>query len=325
MNWIIPALVKSSVGSSAGTSEEEGTSRCPLPWKYCEEASADLGGVHGGNISRPRAAIRSAWRAPPGRLPALPAPNTLAGPGSATSRRRLASRGRSPSCGRAWRPGPAAWPNDRSSGGHCAASAARCAGGRRPWPGGRAPGVPDPGPGRLAFPRSSGRTRRHRAGPAGRALQRRRDRLRPVTLAGQPAAQIHPGERPPLEGAEQRAEGALLVRQLPQPVEPVGGEGGAREHLRPPQGGGGHRAIRPAVDVDPHDPGLSGIRLDGRHHQRRGAIHPRRPPLSGMAATAPAVTPRSSRTLASISSISASLSFRKSLAFSRPCPIRWSP
>jgi hypothetical protein len=29
LNWFIPALVNSSVGSLAGTSEEERTTRCP--------------------------------------------------------------------------------------------------------------------------------------------------------------------------------------------------------------------------------------------------------------------------------------------------------
>src|SRR5512132_2037610 len=34
LNWFIPALVKSSVGSSCGTSGELGTIRCPLLSKY---------------------------------------------------------------------------------------------------------------------------------------------------------------------------------------------------------------------------------------------------------------------------------------------------
>src|SRR5512142_3302724 len=34
LNWFMPALVKSSVGSSTGTSDEEGTMRCPWRSKY---------------------------------------------------------------------------------------------------------------------------------------------------------------------------------------------------------------------------------------------------------------------------------------------------
>src|SRR4029450_1928972 len=34
LNWFIPALVKSSVGSSPGTSDELGTMVCPWRWKY---------------------------------------------------------------------------------------------------------------------------------------------------------------------------------------------------------------------------------------------------------------------------------------------------
>ena len=37
------------------------------------------------------------------------------------------------------------------------------------------------------------------------------------------------------------------------------------------------------------------------------------------------VTPKTTFTFSSISAITFGLSFRKSLAFSRPCPIRWSP
>jgi len=37
LNWFMPALVKSNVGSSAGRSDEEGTSRWPLPWKYARK------------------------------------------------------------------------------------------------------------------------------------------------------------------------------------------------------------------------------------------------------------------------------------------------
>ena len=35
LNWFIPALVKSSVGSFCGTSDDECTSRCPFSTKKC--------------------------------------------------------------------------------------------------------------------------------------------------------------------------------------------------------------------------------------------------------------------------------------------------
>jgi hypothetical protein len=46
-----PEFTKSSVGSFAGTSEDDGTIACPRSSKYFEEACADIGGFHRYNRS----------------------------------------------------------------------------------------------------------------------------------------------------------------------------------------------------------------------------------------------------------------------------------
>ena len=46
LNWFIPALVKSSVGSSPGTSGELGTTRWPFALKNFEERAADFVRCH---------------------------------------------------------------------------------------------------------------------------------------------------------------------------------------------------------------------------------------------------------------------------------------
>ena len=46
LNWFIPALVNSSVGSSPGTTGELATTWWPLDSKKLQERGADLGGFH---------------------------------------------------------------------------------------------------------------------------------------------------------------------------------------------------------------------------------------------------------------------------------------
>ena len=50
LNCTIPALVNSRVGSSAGTSDEEGTSRCPWATKKSRKSRRICAGLHSGGI-----------------------------------------------------------------------------------------------------------------------------------------------------------------------------------------------------------------------------------------------------------------------------------
>src|SRR3954464_5785276 len=86
-----------------------------------------------------------------------------------------------------------------------------------------------------------------------------------------------------------------------------------------------NRAESNTVDLQPHRLGAAGIEFQGG--DPRNALHLYSSPSSPEAAPAPTVVrmPSNSLTFPSTSVWSAGLSRRKSLAFSRPWPIRWSP
>ncbi len=160
----------------------------------------------------------------------------------------------------------------------------------------------------------------------GDALQGGIDRLRCMPLAPQPAAQVGPCERATLECLERRAKRALDLRleadALAKRIVQLAPRGQPRlgdEILR--DGGEGC-----PIHLDPDRTGAPGVWNDGGDDgQAAGPLPISTHSLSSSApTTAPGRMPRSSLTLPSISSMSGALSRRKSLAFSRPWPIRWS-
>ncbi len=82
---------------------------------------------------------------------------------------------------------------------------------------------------------------------------------------------------------------------------------------------GRHRPGRPTPDQHPQTAGAAGIghEIVDDHSTSSSSL--------AVTTTSGTPTPSSSRTRLSTSASSAGLSLRKSLAFSRPCPIRWSP
>ena len=160
----------------------------------------------------------------------------------------------------------------------------------------------------------------------GGALEGRVHRLRRMPFPAQTAAEVGPRERPALQRPEHRAEGPLDVGLEREPAAECLVQGSTRRellgrrHILRDRGEGG------PIHFDPDRAGAARVRTDrGDDGQAAGPLPvPAHSPSSSAPTTATGRMPSSSLTLPSISSISGGLSRRKSLAFSRPCPIRWS-
>src|SRR5690606_22985416 len=140
-----------------------------------------------------------------------------------------------------------------------------------------------------------------------------------VTLALELAPEFAPSVGTVFEHPESGAQRAFLLRRGLQALQGSAVESGTDRDSQFVGDGGRHRPRRPTVHRHPNAPLAARIGLD------------RVDPHDSSSSSAPAATgsaapsPSCSLTFASTSASSAGLSLRKSLAFSRPCPIRWSP
>jgi hypothetical protein len=148
-------------------------------------------------------------------------------------------------------------------------------------------------------------------------LERGGHRLPGMALAPEPPGQIGPGEAPALERTEGGAVGRLHVGRGAQPLARRLVQCSAHHQPRPGHhvGGDGGEGLPVQLDADrAGEPGVGGEPGDDR--PRVGHSSPSSAP------TAAGRMPSSSFTLPSISVMSSGLSRMKSLAFSRPWPIR---
>src|SRR5690606_24322951 len=150
-------------------------------------------------------------------------------------------------------------------------------------------------------------------------IERCLDRRIRVALARQLAGQLTAGVPPTLKVAQPGAQRGLLIGGAVEPLQNRRGDRdpGCQVQLPGNIGGDGPSGL-PARD-DSDRTGSPRVRLQTVDDHSSSASG------SGTPGPAAARIPRPSLTLCSTSASRAGLSLRKSLAFSRPCPIRWSP
>ena len=209
---------------------------------------------------------------------------------------------------------------------------------RRPPDARRGPGRSPPGPPRVASVRAAP-VRDHTHAPPragrGRTPERRRRRRgagrRPIAPGPRRPHRPHSRARGATAGAP--TETARGGRGRPTPdcntwrVLALGGPD-ALDRLPlsrqiPPRRPGKRSGVDPSGTTGIPGPGDSPQitpPTEGHHHVLTSTSS-----YSSSDSSTGLVTPKTSFTFSSISAITFGLSFRKSLAFSRPCPIRWSP
>src|SRR5690606_10422111 len=154
------------------------------------------------------------------------------------------------------------------------------------------------------------------------ALQRSVCRLRRVSLEAEFAGDLQASMGSTLEHSERRAEGTLDIGSALELLTRLVADGSALDQSQPRNHVGRDGPRRLAPDQHPDASGSARVGTQAID------LHSSSPASSLPTATAPSglpPIPSDSRTLLSTSLSSAGLSLRNSLAFSRPCPIRWSP
>ena len=297
----MPALVNRRVGSSAGTNDEEGTSRCPLATKKSRNSRRIWADCMGREYKARRGrSLRPSQPCPPYSVDLSPAEPAARQVGEDPA--PLAPcRGRSPS----W----AARLPARASGTSPAASAplGRCgreravddAVARPPWRADPARAAAGPALAPRGSRHSCAANAASSSSPrSASALERRLDRLGRVPLAEQPAAEIRSGERAALERPERRPEGGLRIGAPREPAAQavVELDRPTAELLRPPR----PRARRRRTASRPPRPGPrparrgSGIEGGDPARCQRSLVRLRRPRRGDRAACrgAPSPCPR---------------------------------